>query len=577
MRKTKIVCTLGPASEDKDTIREMILAGMDVARLNFSHGTHDDHLAKIQIIKELRKELGLPVAILLDTKGPEIRLGKVEPGCFVHEGDSFVLTPQPTMGCKGKVTITYAGLHNDIQVGDRILIDDGLITLLVTSIDGEEIHTLVEHGGEVKSQKGVNIPGARISLPALTEQDLIDLKFGVAQEVDFIAASFIRTAQDVLDIRKVLEEFGDPQVQIISKIENRQGYENLESILQVSDGIMVARGDLGVEMPIEEIPVAQKIMIRESNQAAKPVITATQMLESMVRNPTPTRAEATDVANAIYDGTDAVMLSAESAAGKYPVESVRMLASIAHATEETLKKNVPLKFPPQSHDSVTYAVSEATVETAHKLEAVAIITPTTSGFTARKVAMFRPNCPIYAATTRERVRRRLNLVRGVLPVMMNDVIGTDALYKELVRAGTDGGFLSPGDLVVLTAGIPIGVSGTTNLMKVHVVGEVLLKGKGIGHQRVKGRLRRANEPLEEGDILLLEKASEEILDGLERCGALITRAGRFPARAVQRAISREIPVLIDVGFTEELLSGEMFEVDAKLGLVFSASTSFPQE
>ncbi len=548
----------------------MILAGMNVARLNFSHGTHDDHRSKIEIIKELRQELDVPVAILLDTKGPEIRLGMIEPGSVLHEGDAFVLTPEQGVGNTQRAMITYDGLHEDIQVGDRILIDDGLINLLVTSIEGREIHTLVKHGGELKSQKGLNIPGARISLPALTERDRDDLRFGVGQEVDFIAASFIRTAQDVLDIRRVLEEFGDPQVQIIAKIENRQGYENLESILQAADGIMVARGDLGVEMPIEEIPVAQKVMIRQSNQAAKPVITATQMLESMVRNPIPTRAETTDVANAIFDGTDAVMLSAESAAGKYPVESVRMLASIARVTEETLSKQLPLRFPEQGHDSVTFAVSEATVETAHKLGAAAIITPTTSGYTARKIAMFRPSCPIYAATTHERVRRRLSLVRGVHSVMQNEVVGTDALYKELVRAGTEAGYLETGDLVVLTAGIPIGVSGSTNLMKVHVVGEVLLKGKGIGTKRVKGTLRRVHEAFEQGDILLLEKATEEIPETLEQCSALVTRAGRFPARAVQKAISLEIPVLIDVGFTEELLSGSRFEVDATLGLIFTA-------
>lgn len=576
MRKTKIVCTLGPSSEDRDTIREMILAGMDVARLNFSHGTHDDHRAKIDIIKELREELDLPVAILLDTKGPEIRLGMIEPGSVLHEGDQFILSPRSAVGNAHCASITYADLYKDIRLGDRILIDDGLISLQVTSIEGEDIFTRVEHGGELKSQKGLNIPGARISLPPLTDRDLDDLRFGVGQEVDFVAASFIRTAQDVLEIRKVLESLGDPNVQIIAKIENRQGYENLGSILQVADGIMVARGDLGVEIPIEEIPAAQKAMIRQSNCAAKPVITATQMLESMVRNPLPTRAETTDVANAIYDGTDAVMLSAESAAGKYPLESVRMLASIARVTEDTLKGGHPLRFPEQVHDSVTLAVSEATVETAHKLGAVAVLTPTTSGFTARKIAMYRPDCPIYAATTDERVRRRLNLVRGVKSLMMKEVVGTDALYKELVRTTMESGLINMGDLVVLTAGIPTGVSGSTNLMKVHVVGEVLLKGRGIGGESVCGMLQRSDEDFEEGSILLMEEATEEIPPALERCSALITRAGCFPAKAVQRAVTMGVPVIMDVAFTEELISRKFFEVDPRKGLIFSATVK-PRE
>lgn len=569
MRKTKIVCTLGPASQDKETIKEMILAGMNVARLNFSHGTHEDHLKKIEIIRELREELDIPVAILLDTKGPEIRLGIIEPESVLSDGETFVLTTEKMVGNASRASITYSGLHQDIEVGDRILIDDGLLSIVVTGIIGEEIHTVVEHGGELKSQKGMNIPGARISLPSLTEQDKADLRFGIGQEVDFIAASFIRTAQDVLDIRNLLEEYGDPQVQIIAKIENRQGYENLESILQVADGIMVARGDLGVEIPIEEVPVAQKVMIRASNYAAKPVITATQMLDSMVRNPTPTRAEATDVANAIFDGTDAVMLSAESAAGRYPVASVAMLHSIALSAEATLREREPLKFPGKGHDLVTFAVSGATVEAAHKLDAKAILTTTTSGFTARKVAMFRPYCPIYAATTSERVMRRMNLIRGVFPVHMHPVGGTDDLYRELVRSSREAGALELGDLVVMTAGIPIGVSGTTNLMKVHVVGSVLLKGRGVGNGIVRGAIRRDPAELEEGDLLLLETACEESPSELEKAGALITSASAFPAKAVQEAITKGIPVLMDVGHTQELREGELYEMNAKLGLIFN--------
>ncbi|MBP3915755.1 MAG: pyruvate kinase [Clostridium sp.] len=472
IKRTKIVCTLGPASDKEEILRELVKSGLNVCRFNFSHGSHEEHKERMDLVKKVREELGQPVAILLDTKGPEIRTGNFdEPEVLLEEGQKFTITMKDVVGNKEMCTVSYKGLVNDVVPGDTILIDDGLVGLKVEEINGDDIVCIVENSGIVKNHKGVNVPGVKINLPALTEKDIKDIEFGISEGIDYIAASFVRKASDVLAIREVLENNNATHIQIISKIENQEGIDNIDSILQVSDGIMVARGDLGVEIPTPEIPIAQKMMIKKCNQLGKPVITATQMLDSMMRNPRPTRAEVTDVANAIYDGTDAIMLSGETAAGKYPVEAVKTMATIAKRTEETLKYNELLKKRKIEDVTVTNAISYATCTTSADLNAKAIISFTTSGHTARMVSKFRPQCPIIATTEDEGVMRRLALVWGVYPVKTSHVGNTDDLFTSSIASAKEKNYLENGDLVVITAGVPSGISGTTNLIKVHTIEE----------------------------------------------------------------------------------------------------------
>ncbi len=470
IKRTKIVCTLGPASDKEEILRELVKSGLNVCRFNFSHGSHEEHKERMDLVKKIREELGQPVAILLDTKGPEIRTGNFEePEVLLEEGQKFTITMKDVVGDKEICTVSYKGLVNDVVPGDTILIDDGLVGLKVEKIDDDDIVCIVENSGIVKNHKGVNVPGVKINFPALTEKDIKDIEFGISQGIDYIAASFVRKASDVLAIREVLEDNNATHIQIISKIENQEGIDNIDSILQVSDGIMVARGDLGVEIPTPEIPIAQKMMIKKCNQLGKPVITATQMLDSMMRNPRPTRAEVTDVANAIYDGTDAIMLSGETAAGKYPVEAVKIMATIAKRTEETLKYNELLKKRKIEDVTVTNAISYATCTTSADLNAKAIISFTTSGHTARMVSKFRPQAPIIATTEDEGVMRRLALVWGVYPVKTSYVVSTDEVVANSIESAKEKKYLDNGDLVVITAGVPNGISGTTNLIKVHTI------------------------------------------------------------------------------------------------------------
>lgn len=468
MRKSKIVCTIGPASESLDNTKKLILAGMNVARLNFSHGDFEEHGARIKTIRQASKELNKTVAILLDTKGPEIRTGKlaVEPIELVQD-EFLTLTTEEILGDQNRISITYSDLPNDVQVGSTILIDDGLIGLTVVDIQGTEIKTRIVNGGTIKSKKGVNVPGVNISLPGITEKDTNDILFGIEQDIDFIAASFVRKASDVLEIRALLEKHNAGHIQIISKIENQQGVDNLDEILAVSDGLMVARGDLGVEIPAEDVPLAQKLMIKKCNVAGKPVITATQMLDSMQRNPRPTRAEASDVANAIFDGTDAIMLSGETAAGKYPVESVLTMSRIAEKAESALDyREIFMKQQFAQETTVTEAISQSVAISALDLNAKAIISSTVTGHTARVVSKYRPKSPIIAVTTQERTMRQLALVWGVTPVHGLVATSTDELLETAVKGGLDSGLVKGGDLVVITAGIPLGRSGSTNLVKV---------------------------------------------------------------------------------------------------------------
>lgn len=467
MRKTKIICTIGPASESEEKLRELMKAGMNVARFNFSHGTHEEHKKKFGRVVKVSGELGLSVATLLDTKGPEIRLRDFENGkAELTAGQEFTLTTEEIVGNKNRAAITYQDLKQDVQAGSRILIDDGKIEMEVKEIKGEEIICIVKNGGMVSDHKGINVPGAELSMPFISSADREDILFGIQMGFDFIAASFVRTKEDILEIRKILDAHNSP-IKIIAKIESLQGIQNLEEILSVSDGIMVARGDMGVELPLEEVPIIQKKMIKMAVGAGKHVITATQMLESMIQNPRPTRAEANDVANAIYDGTTAIMLSGESAAGKYPVEAVETMARIAERTEKVIDYNGRmLSKTPRNLEDVTTAISYATCTTAMHLNAEAIITVTMSGFTAGMVSRYKPSCQIIGCSVNPRVCRQMALMWGVTPVLMPREENTKELFADAIHLAKKQELIHNGDTVVLTAGVPLGESGRTNMIQV---------------------------------------------------------------------------------------------------------------
>lgn len=467
MRKTKIICTIGPASESEEKLRELMIAGMNVARFNFSHGSHEEHKKKFDRVIKISNELGIPVATLLDTKGPEIRLKDIEGGkTELVAGQKFILTTEDILGNNEKVSITYKNLKNDISAGTTILIDDGLIEMVVDSIEETDIICTVVNGGPISNHKGVNVPGAVLSMPYISEVDRSDIMFGCDMGFDFIAASFVRCKEDILEVRKILDEHNS-HMKIIAKIENMQGIGNLEDILTVSDGIMVARGDMGVEIPMEEVPVVQKRMIKMAEAQGKHVVTATQMLDSMIKNPRPTRAEVADVANAIYDGTTAIMLSGESAAGLYPVEAVKTMSQIAERAEQDIDYNSRMKR--REHiDSfdVTTAISHATCTTAMDLKAAAIITVTISGFTAGMISRYKPSCPIIACSVSPRICRQLSLSWGVTPIWIARESTAEDLFDEAVHAAEEAGYIKKGDKVVLTAGVPLGVSGRTNMLRV---------------------------------------------------------------------------------------------------------------
>ena len=472
LRKTKIVCTLGPATEDDAILRAMIQAGMNVARLNFSHGTYEGHAQNIRRIRALSAELHTPVGIMLDTKGPEIRLKTFrDHRVTLQKGQLFTLCTGDVEGDAEHVSITYADLHADVQPGTTILIDDGLVGLTVEAVSKTEIQCRVNNGGVISDRKGINVPDANLSMPFISRKDREDILFGIQENVDFIAASFTRTEEDILAIRKLLTDNGGKGISIIAKIENMQGVQNIDSILAVSDGVMVARGDLGVEIPLEQIPIIQKMIIRKAYSRGKQIITATQMLDSMIKNPRPTRAEATDVANAIYDGTGSIMLSGETAAGLYPVEAVRTMARIAQVAEASIDYVQRFRDSvPRPSANITNAISHACCTSAQDLNATAIVTVTKTGFTAKMLSRFRPGCPIIACAPVERVVRQLCLSWGITPLLIEEVTDTDELFERAVDAGIDAGLLHKDDLIVMTAGVPLGISGTTNLMRVHVVG-----------------------------------------------------------------------------------------------------------
>ena len=575
MRRTKIVCTLGPVSNDVPILRTLIQAGMDVARLNFSHGTHAEHAATIAAVRQAAKEEDKIVAILMDTKGPEIRLGTFQGGkAYLREGEEFILTTREVVGNNSIASVNYAGLTADVQAGMQILLADGLLVLEVVKVTADEIFCKVLAGGEVSDHKGVNVPGAKLRMPAVSEKDRQDIIFAIEHDLDFIATSFTRTADDVLAIRAILEEYRS-DIHIIAKIENQEGVDNLEKILEVADGIMVARGDLGVEVPTEEVPLLQKILISKCNEAGKPVITATQMLDSMIRNPMPTRAEASDVANAIFDGTDAVMLSGETAIGKYPVAAVRTMDRIARRAETALQYEKILEsFQPPVERNVTDAIAYATCHVAKELGAAAIITSTHSGFTARNVSKYKPQARIVAVTPRQEVARKLVLNWGVFPVLCRPATTTDEMFSAALEAAEASHYIKKGDLVVITAGVPVGVSGTTNLLRVLTVGEILLKGAGLGRKAVTGKVRIANsaseaKDLQAGEILVAAATDKDFVPYLEKAGGLLVEEGGLTSHAAVVALHLGLPAIVGAtGALKLLTNGQTVTLDTVRGLVY---------
>ncbi len=577
MRKTKIVCTLGPATMDKGVLKKMIEAGMDVARLNFSHGTHSNHQDMIDKVKQLRDEFGKPVALLLDTKGPEIRVRTFEGGkAVLKQGSIFVLTSREIEGNDSMVSTTYKDLPRDVDIGYSILLDDGLIELRVEEIDGQDVVCRVENGGEVSNNKGVNLPGALVGLPAVSQKDREDILFGIKNDIDFIAASFSRKPEDILEIRKILEENDGGQIKIIAKIENQQGVDNLDGILEVADGIMVARGDLGVEIPTEGVPILQKEMIRKCNLAGKPVITATQMLDSMMRNPRPTRAEVADVANAVLDGTDAIMLSGETAAGKYPVEAIETMAKIAARVEESYDYEMWMGNAVEAKNTtVTNAVSYATCAIAHDLNAAAIITATQMGYTARMVAKYRPRSQVIGSTPNQKVVRQLNLSWGVYPVLGRQSDNTDDTLETSVKAAIAMGYIKEGDLVVVTAGVPTAVTGTTNLIRVHTVAKVLTKGKGVGNISAYGKVVFITDPaadrekFQPGNVLVIKSGEKEMVPYMEMASAIIAEEGGLTSHAAIVGLNLGKPTIVGAARAFELLGdGEIVTVDGTTGLIY---------
>ncbi|MGG2095143.1 pyruvate kinase [Bacillus sp. S13(2024)] len=579
MRKTKIVCTIGPASESIEKLEQLIGAGMNVCRLNFSHGSHEEHGSRIKSIREAAKKTGKTVAILLDTKGPEIRTHDFVDGqAELKTGAEVVISTEQVLGTAEKFSVTYAGLYDDVDTGSRILIDDGLIELEVIEKANGDIRTKVLNSGTVKNKKGVNVPNVSIKLPGITEKDIQDIIFGIEQNVDFIAASFVRKASDVLEIRELLEAHGAQHIQIIPKIENQEGIDNIDSILEVSDGLMVARGDMGVEIPPEEVPLVQKRLIKKCNVLGKPVITATQMLDSMQRNPRPTRAEASDVANAIFDGTDAIMLSGETAAGLYPLEAVQMMANIAIRVEKSLQyEDMFKKRLKEQSCTITDAISQSVAHTAMALDVAAIVAPTESGYTAKMISKYRPKSPIVAVTSNEQVCRRLALAWGVQAYMAEEKAkSTDEMLETAIETAMDSGMVGLGDTVVITAGVPIAETGTTNLMKIHVVGEQIAKGQGIGRKTAKGKVvvaTTAEEALAnvtEGSILVTTSTDKDMIPAIEKAAALVVEEGGLTSHAAVVGVSIGIPVIVGVETATAILkSGQEVTVDAARGIVYN--------
>ncbi|MEM9978423.1 MAG: pyruvate kinase [Cyanobacteria bacterium P01_D01_bin.2] len=582
LRRTKIVSTIGPATQDPATLRSLIEAGATTLRLNFSHGTHDDHQRSIRLIRQLSFELNQPVGILQDLQGPKIRLGKFETGSIILKtGDSFILTSRQLPGTQTISSVTYGPLVEEVPTGATILLDDGKVEMRVASKDMEqrELHCDVVVGGKLSNSKGVNFPGVYLSIKALTEKDKVDLAFGLDQGVDWVALSFVRNPQDVLEIKEIIDNAGK-RVPVIVKIEKHEAIEQMEAILSLSDGVMVARGDLGVELPAEDVPILQKRLIATANRLGIPVITATQMLDSMVNNPRPTRAEVSDVANAILDGTDAVMLSNETAVGDYPVEAVATMAKIALRTErEQLTKNSDT----DTSRTIPNAISRAVGQIASQLDAAAIMSLTKTGATARNVSKFRPPTPILAVTPHVEVARRLQVVWGIKPLLVVDLPSSNQTFHSAINVAQEKELLHDGDLVVMTAGTLQGVSGSTDLIKVELVTAVLGHGKGIGEGVVSGRARVVNNALtvsnfNPGEILVVPSTSADYVDIIRRAGGIVTEDPSYTCHAAILGLRLGIPVLVGVaGATDIIRDGSIVTIDAKKGVVCSGATTMPRE
>ncbi len=576
LRKTKIVCTLGPRLFENNLVKPLLEAGMDVARFNFSHDSHENHLRRYKELCRLRDEMNKPVATMLDTKGPEIRICQFAEGKIILDaGQLFTLTTDDIIGDEARVSVTYKNLPRDVKPGCSILIDDGLVGMTVERVTDTDVVCRVNNAGTISNNKGVNIPDVHLSMPFISQKDREDIIFAIENDFDFIAASFTRSADDILQIRHIMQEKNCTNIRIIAKIENMEGVENIDEILRVTDAIMVARGDMGVEIPLEEVPGLQKMLIKKAVAAGKPVITATQMLDSMMKNPRPTRAEATDVANAIYDGTSAIMLSGETAAGNYPIEAVQTMARIALRAEADIdyisrfdKSEIRLS------PDVTNAISHATVTSAHDLKASAIITVTKSGTTARVISRYRPDCTIVGCTCDRKVWRQLSLSWGTVPLMIEEEQSTDELFEHAVSAAVQEGLIRDGELVVLTAGVPLGVSGTTNLMKVHVVGHLLVRGEGLCGDAVTAPLCVAadydavKDVFKTGDILVCKQTTREMLPLVRKASGLVLEDADPEGHGAIAGMSLDIPVIIGAANATGILkSGAVVTMDGKKGTV----------
>ena len=578
MRKTKIICTLGPSTDKEGVLRDLIANGMNVARFNFSHGSHEEHLGRLEKLKALREELGKPVAALLDTKGPEIRLKDFKNGVEnLVAGQTFTLTTRDVEGTNEICSITYKDLPMDVEPNGTIMLDDGLIKLQIQTVNDTDIVCTVLNSGKIKNKKGVNVPGVHLSMPYMSQRDKDDIIFGIQQGYDFIAASFVRTAQDVYEIRNLLNQY-DSNIRIIAKIENREGVNNIDSILAAADAVMVARGDLGVEIDFTELPGIQKTIIERSFSFGKPIVTATQMLDSMMVNPRPTRAEISDVANAIYDGTSAIMLSGETAAGAYPVEALKTMSAIAERTEQegfhlrghTMDSN-PGKI------SVSDATAHAACLTARDVNAAAIVTVSESGTTARLLSKYRPQQPIIACVMREQVQRQLSLSWGITPLMMSLAHSTDELIEMSTALAKENGYLHNGELAVVTAGVPVGVSGTTNMIKIHMVGNCLATGVGVGPEnndvasgkacvcRTMDEVRAKFKP---GMVLVVPSTSNEMLSFVRDAAALVVEEPGLNSHAAIAGKALLKPTVVGAaGATSHIRDGLMVAVDCAHGSV----------
>lgn len=577
MKKTKIVCTIGPSSDSYEVLKALVNEGMNVARLNFSHGTHPEHKKRIDTIKKLRDDLDEPIAIMLDTKGPEIRIKTFKDGMIrIEQGQDFTLTSEDVEGDETRVSVTYKDIAKDLKADDRVLIDDGLVEFTVISVDEKNVYMRAVNSGELSDRKGVNLPSVKVNLPTLTEKDIEDLIFGIENDVDFIAASFIRSAKDVLEIRKILESNGGDDIKIISKIENLEGVQNIDEIIDASDGIMVARGDMGVELDEEDIPLVQKDIIRKCNLKGKFVITATQMLDSMIRNPRPTRAEVTDVANAILDGSSAIMLSGETAAGTYPVKACEMMRKIAVKIEDSLDYKIIVDSTNDEHEiNITNSIAKATREAALDLDAKVIIAATTSGLTARNISKFKPKSQIIAATTDEKVRRQLAIEWGVYPIRATLASSIDDLFYESINILKNIKFVKEGELVILTAGMPLGKAGSTNIMMVKTVGKLLCKGMGIGKHKISARAcaaknaKELEENFKDGDIIVTIGVYKDMLPYIQKSSGIITVEGGLTSQGAIVGINYHLATVVGAGEAmNSIKTGDIISIDATTGEIY---------